>query len=85
MPTVADILETIKLSEPKEYIKMLPKKPTPYEIEHNRIKANELLSKLKFEKNDPKSWAISILDRHAQGKYRLEIGVKFAKEALRLK
>jgi hypothetical protein len=85
MPTVADIFETIKSSEPKEFIKMLPRKPTPYEIEHNKQKANELISKLNLKPTDPKAWATAILDRHAQGKYKLEIGVKFAREALKLK
>ncbi len=85
MPTVADIFETIKSSEPKEFIKMLPRKPTPYEIEHNKQKANELISKLNLKLTDPKAWATAILNRHAQGQYKLEIGVKFAREALKIK
>lgn len=83
MPTVADIFETIKSSEPKEFIKMLPKNPTPYEIEHNKQKANELLAKIEIKPSDPKAWAKRILELNKKGEYRLEIGLKFAREALR--
>jgi hypothetical protein len=85
MPNIADILETIKMQQPKEFIKMLPRNPTPYEIEHNKQKANELLSKIELKPTDPKAWAHKIIDLHSQGKYKLEIGVKFAREALKNK
>ena len=85
MPTIFDIVSLCKLSKPKEYIKMLPKNPTPYEIEHNKEKAKELVSKIKLKPTDPKAWAKRILERQAKGEYRLEIGVKFAREALRVK
>ena len=85
MPTIFDIVSLCKLSKPKEYIKMLPKNPTPYEIEHNKEKAKELISKIKLKPTDPKAWAKRILERQAKGEYRLEIGVKFAREALRVK
>ena len=40
---------------------------------------------LKLKPTDPKAWAKRILERQAKGEYRLEIGVKFAREALRVK
>ena len=85
MPTIFDIVSLCKLSKPKEYIKMLPKNPTPYEIEHNKEKAKELISKVVLKPTDPKAWAKRILERQAKGEYRFDLGVKFAKEALRLK
>ena len=85
MPTIFDIVSLCKLSKPKEYIKMLPKNPTPYEILHNKEKAKELISKVVLKPTDPKAWAKKILERQAKGEYRLELGVKFAKEALRVK
>jgi hypothetical protein len=85
MPTIFDIVALCKLSKPKEYIKMLPKNPTPYEILHNKEKAKELISKVVLKPTDPKAWAKRILERQAKGEYRFELGVKFAKEALRVK
>jgi len=85
MPTIFDIVSLCKLSKPKEYIKMLPKNPTPYEILHNKEKAKELISKVVLKPTDPKAWAKRILERQAKGEYRLEIGIKFAREALKLK
>jgi len=85
MPTIFDIVFLCKLSEPKQYIKMLPRNPTPYEIEHNKEKAKEMLSKVILKPTDPKAWAKKILERQAKGQYRLDIGIKFAKEALRIK
>ena len=85
MPTIFDIVSLCKLSKPKEYIKMLPKNPTPYEIEHNKEKAKELISKVVLKPTDPKAWAKRILERQAKGEYKLELGVKFAKETLKLK
>ena len=85
MPTIFDIVVLCKLFKPKEYIKMLPKNPTPYEIEHNKEKAKELISKVVLKPTDPKSWAKRILERQAKGEYRFELGVKFAREALRVK
>ena len=43
------------------------------------------MSKIKLNPTDPKAWAKKILERHAKGEYKLEIGVKFAREALRVK
>ena len=83
MPTIADVLETLKANQPKEFIRMLPRNPTPYEIEHNRQKAHELVSKIELKPSEPKAWAHRILNLHGQGKYKLEVGVKFAKEALK--
>ena len=85
MPTIFDIVSLCKASKPKEYIKMLPRNPTPYQIEHNKEKAKELISKIKLKPTDPKAWAKTILEHHAKGEYKLEIGVKFAREALRVK
>lgn len=85
MPTIFDIVSLCKASKPKEYIKMLPKNPTPYQIEHNKEKAKELMSKIKLKPTDPKAWAKRILELHAKGEYKLEIGVKFAREALKVK
>ena len=53
MPTIFDIVSLCKLSKPKEYIKMLPKNPTPYEILHNKEKAKELISKVVLKPTDP--------------------------------
>ena len=85
MPTVFDIVSLCKTSKPKEYIKMLPKNPTPYQIEHNKEKAKELMAKVVLKPTDPKAWAKRILERQAKGEYRFELGVKFAREALRVK
>jgi len=85
MPTVFDIVSLCKASKPKEYIKMLPRNPTPYQIEHNKEKAKEMLSKVILKPTDPKAWAKKILEQEAKGEYRLKIGIKFAKEALRIK
>jgi len=85
MPTIFDIVSLCKASKPKEYIKMLPRNPTPYQIEHNKEKAKELMSKIKLKPTDPKAWAKRILELHAKGEYKLEIGVKFAREALKVK
>ena len=85
MPTIFDIVFLCKASKPKEYIKMLPRNPTPYQIEHNKEKAKELMSKIKLKPTDPKAWAKRILELHAKGEYKLEIGVKFAREALKVK
>lgn len=85
MPTVFDIVSLCKASKPKEYIKMLPKNPTPYEILHNKEKAKELISKIEIKPTDPKAWAKRILERQAKGEYRFELGVKFAREALKVK
>lgn len=86
MPTVADILETIKASQPKEFIKALPRLATNDELKtyHDKMKAitNEIASKPKI---DPKAWARKIINDYDKGKYKFEIGVKFAREALRHK
>ena len=85
MPTIFDIVSLCKLSKPKEYIKMLPRNPTPYQIEHNKEKAKELMAKIVLKPTDFKAWAKRILERQAKGEYRFELGVKFAREALRVK
>lgn len=85
MPTIFDIVSLCKASKPKEYIKMLPRNPTPYQIEHNKEKAKELISKIELKPTDPKAWAKRILERHAKGEYKLDIGIKFAKQALKAK
>lgn len=86
MPTVADILETIKASQPKEFIKAIPKLVTHNEIKtyHDKMKAitSEIATKPKL---DPRAWARKIINDYDKGKYKLEIGVKFAREALRHK
>jgi hypothetical protein len=86
MPTVADILETIKANQPKEFIKALPRLTTNDELKtyHDKMKAitNEIASKPKV---DPKAWARKIINDYDKGKYKFEIGLKFAKEALRFK
>ena len=82
---LAEIYSLCKLSKPKEYIKMLPRNPTPYQIEHNKEKAKELMAKVVLKPTDPKAWAKRILERQAKGEYRFELGVKFAREALRVK
>ena len=85
MPTIFDIVSICKLSKPKEYIKMLPRNSTPYQIEHNKEKAKEMLSKVVLKPTDPKAWARRILNDSEKGRYKNEIGIKFAKEALRIK
>ena len=85
MPTIFDIVSLCKLSKPKEYIKMFPRNPTPYQIEHNKEKAKELISKIELKPTDPKAWAKKILERQTKGNYKFELGIKFAREALRVK
>lgn len=85
MPTIFDIVSLCKLFKPKEYIKMLPRNPTPYQIEHNKEKAKELMAKVVLKPTDPKAWAKRILERQAKGEYKFELGIKFAREALRVK
>jgi len=85
MPTVFDIVSLCKSHSPKPYIKMLPRNITPYQIEHNKEKAKEMLSKVVLKPTDPKAWAKKILEQESKGEYRLEIGIKFAREALKLK
>jgi hypothetical protein len=84
MPTVADIFEIIKASQPKDFVKALPRLTTEVELKsyHEKMKAiaNEMASK---PKTDPKAWARKIVNDYDKGKYKLEIGVKFAREALR--
>jgi hypothetical protein len=43
------------------------------------------MAKIVLKPTDPKAWAKRILERQAKGEYRFELGVKFAREALRVK
>jgi len=86
MPTISDILDICRMQEPKEFVKALPRHFTEQEIRNNHDKmkrvANEIASR---PTADPKAWARRILNDSEKGRYKNDIGIKFAKEALRIK
>jgi hypothetical protein len=86
MPTISDILDICRMQEPKEFVKALPRHFTEQEIRNNHDKMKRLASEIASKPNvDPKSWARRILNDAEKGRYKNEIGIKFAKEALRIK
>ena len=84
MPNIADVLETIKAQKPKEFIKALPRHFTEQELLNNHERMKKLAQDISNQKSDdPKAWARKIINDYDKGKYKLEIGVKFAREALK--
>jgi len=86
MPTISDILDICRLQEPKEFVKALPRHFTEQEIRNNHDKMKQVASEIASRPTaDPKAWARRILNDSEKGRYKNEIGIKFAKEALRIK
>lgn len=86
MPTISDILDICRMQEPKEFIKALPRHFTEQEIRNNHDRMKRLAYEISIRPTiDPKAWARRILNDSEKGKYKLAIGIKFAKEALRIK
>ena len=86
MPTISDILDICRLQEPKEFVKALPRHFTEQEIRNNHDRMKRVASEIASKPTvDPKAWARRILNDSEKGRYKNEIGIKFAKEALRVK
>ena len=86
MPTISDILDICRLQEPKEFVKALPKHFTEQEIRNNHDRMKRVASKIASRLTaDPKAWARRILNDSEKGRYKNEIGIKFAREALKVK
>lgn len=86
MPTISDILDICRMQEPKEFVKALPRHFTEQEIRNNHDKMKKVANEIASKPNvDPKAWARRILNDAEKGRYKNEIGIKFAKEALRVK
>lgn len=86
MPTISDILDLCRLQEPPQFVKALPRHFSEEEIRNNHDKMKRVVGEIASKPSvDPKAWARRILNDADKGKYKLEIGVKFAREALRIK
>jgi len=86
MPTISDILDICRLQEPKEFVKALPRHFTEQEIRNNHDKMKQVASEIASRPTaDPKAWARRILNDSEKGRYKNEIGIKFAREALKVK
>ena len=86
MPTIADVLETLRANQPKDFVKALPRHFTEEEIRNNHDRMKRTVQEISSKPSlDPKAWARKIVNDFDKGKYKSEIGVKFAREALRLK
>ena len=86
MPTIADVLETLKANQPKDFVKALPRHFTEEEIKNNHDRMKKTVQEISSKPSlDPKAWARKIVNDFDKGKYKSEIGLKFAREALRLK
>jgi hypothetical protein len=86
MPTISDILDICRMQEPKEFVKALPRHFTEQEIRNNHDRMKRVASEIASKPTvDPKAWARRILNDSEKGRYKNEIGIKFAKEALRIK
>jgi hypothetical protein len=86
MPTISDILDICRMQEPKEFVKALPRHFTEQEIRNNHDKMKRVASEIASSPTaDPKAWARRILNDSEKGRYKNDIGIKFAKEALRIK
>ena len=86
MPTIADVLETLKANQPKDFVKALPRHFTEEEIRNNHDRMKRTVLEISRKPAlDPRAWARKIVNDFDKGKYKSEIGVKFAREALRLK
>lgn len=86
MPTISDIVDLCRASEPKPFVKALPRHFSEQELKNNHEKMKAIAKQMANQKNsDLKAWARKILNDAEKGRYKLEIGIKFAKEALRAK
>ena len=86
MPTISDIVDLCRASEPKPFVKALPRHFSEEELQNNHAKMKALAKEMASKgANDPKAWARRILNDYEKGKYKTEFGVKFAREALRVK
>jgi hypothetical protein len=86
MPTISDILDICRLQEPKAFIKALPRHFSEQEIKSNHDKMKRVAFEIASRPVvDSKAWARRILNDAEKGKYKSLIGIKFAKEALRVK
>ena len=86
MPTIADVLETLRANQPKDFVKALPRHFTEEEIKNNHDRMKKTVQEISSKPSlDPKAWARKIVNDFDKGKYKSEIGLKFAREALRLK
>lgn len=86
MPTISDIVDLCRASEPKPFVKALPRHFSEQELKNNHEKMKAVAKQMANQKNsDPKAWARKILNDAEKGRYKIEIGIEFAKEALRAK
>lgn len=86
MPTISDIVDLCRASEPKSFVKALPRHFNEQELKNNHEKMKTIAREIANQKNnDPKAWARKILNDAEKGKYKMDIGIKFAREALRIK
>lgn len=86
MPTISDIVDLCRASEPKPFVKALPRHFSDQELKSNHEKMKELAKQMANQRsNDPKAWARKILNDAEKGKYKIDIGIKFAKQALKAK
>ena len=86
MPTISDIVDLCRASEPKPFVKALPKHFSEQELHNNHEKMKALAKEMASQKsNDPKAWARKIINDAEKGRYKIDIGIKFAREALRVK
>lgn len=86
MPTISDIVDLCRASEPKPFVKALPRHFSEQELKNNHEKMKAIAKQMANQKNsDLKAWARKILNDAEKGRYKIEIGIKFAKEALRAK
>lgn len=86
MPTISDIVDLCRASEPKPFVKALPRNFSEQELRNNHEKMKALAKEMANQKsNDPKAWARRIINDSEKGRYKIDIGIKFAKEALRTK
>ena len=86
MPTISDIVDLCKINEPKPFLKAVIRHFSDQELKNNHEKMKALAKQMASQKNnDPKAWARKIINDSEKGRYKIDIGIKFAKEALRTK
>lgn len=86
MPTISDIVDLCRASEPKPFVKVLSRHFSEQELKNNHEKMKAIAKEMANQtSSDPKAWARKILNNAEKGKYKIDIGIKFAKEALRTK
>jgi len=86
MPTISDIVDLCRVSEPKPFVKALPRHFSDQELKNNHEKMKALAKEMANQRsNDPKAWARKIINDAEKGRYKIDIGIKFAREALRTK